>query len=69
MKHLLTTIMSAAFLVAGASNGSADPAAGKAAFEAKGCGDCHYTVGPAKEKTIDDQLAKKGPGLCCALLP
>ena len=63
MKHLLTTIMSAAFLVAGASNGSADPAAGKAAFEAKGCGDCHYTVGPAKEKTIDDQLAKKGPEL------
>jgi len=46
-----------------ASSGLADPAAGKAVFEAKGCSECHYTDGPAREKTIDDQLAKKGPEL------
>jgi mono/diheme cytochrome c family protein len=63
MKPLLITALSAGFLIATASSGSADPAAGKAAFEAKGCAECHYTDGPAKEKTIDDQLAKKGPEL------
>ncbi len=46
-----------------AAPAEADPAAGKAAFEANKCGDCHYTDGPAKEKTIADQLAKKGPEL------
>jgi len=29
----------------------------------KNCASCHYTDGPAKEKTITDQLAKKGPEL------
>ena len=29
----------------------------------KSCTGCHYTDGPAKEKTIADQLAKKGPEL------
>ncbi len=37
-------------------------AAGNAIF-AKSCSGCHYTDGPAKEKTIADQLAKKGPEL------
>jgi mono/diheme cytochrome c family protein len=55
--------LSAAFMVATASSGSAEPAAGKTAFDAKGCNGCHYTEGPAREKTIDDQLAKKGPEL------
>jgi len=41
----------------------ADPAAGAAMFQDKGCQDCHYTQGPATEKTIDDQLVKKGPEL------
>lgn len=41
----------------------ADVAGGKALFEKQGCGDCHYTQGPAREKTIEDQLAKKGPEL------
>lgn len=41
----------------------ADPSAGKALFDASGCNDCHYTEGPAREATIDDQLAKKGPEL------
>ncbi len=63
MKPFLTAALSAAFLVGTASSVLADPAAGKAAFEAKGCTACHYTDGPAKEKTIDDQLAKKGPEL------
>ncbi|MBS1270650.1 MAG: Cytochrome c6 [Gammaproteobacteria bacterium] len=42
---------------------SADPAAGEDAFNANKCSDCHYTRGPAREKTIADQLAKKGPEL------
>ncbi|MDO8426061.1 MAG: c-type cytochrome [Deltaproteobacteria bacterium] len=36
---------------------------GKKIFEAKKCGACHQVEGPAKEKTIQDQLAKKGPEL------
>jgi mono/diheme cytochrome c family protein len=60
MKPLLTMVLSAVFLATAASPGSA---AGDAIFETKGCGGCHYTDGPAKEKTIDDQLAKKGPEL------
>ncbi|OHC75628.1 MAG: hypothetical protein A3G18_00245 [Rhodospirillales bacterium RIFCSPLOWO2_12_FULL_58_28] len=43
-----------------ASAGFAD---GAKVFADKGCGGCHYTDGPAKEKTIEDQLAKKGPEL------
>jgi len=35
---------------------------GDAIFK-KNCTSCHYTDGPAKEKTIADQLAKKGPEL------
>ncbi len=52
-----------ALSLAASSPARADAAAGKAAFAAQKCGDCHYTEGPAKEKTIDDQLAKKGPEL------
>ncbi|MBI5233676.1 MAG: c-type cytochrome [Deltaproteobacteria bacterium] len=36
---------------------------GKGAFDAKNCASCHQTAGPAQEKTIEDQLAKKGPEL------
>ncbi len=45
------------------SGARAGVAEGKKIFEAKKCGDCHYTQGPAREKTIKDQLAKKGPEL------
>ncbi len=38
-------------------------AEGKKIFESKKCNDCHYTQGPAREKTIKDQLSKKGPEL------
>ena len=50
-------------LLAPIHGAQADPAVGKAAFEAAKCTGCHYTDGPAKEKTIADQLAKKGPEL------
>lgn len=36
---------------------------GKKIFDDKKCGACHQLTGPAKEKTIKDQLAKKGPEL------
>jgi mono/diheme cytochrome c family protein len=38
-------------------------AAGDAVFTGKNCNSCHYTTGPAQEKSIADQLAKKGPEL------
>ncbi len=38
-------------------------AAGGEAFAANKCAECHTTQGPALEKTIADQLAKKGPEL------
>ncbi|MBT4519423.1 MAG: c-type cytochrome [Halieaceae bacterium] len=41
----------------------ADAAGGAEIFKTKDCNGCHYTEGPAKEKTIEDQLAKKGPEL------
>ena len=40
-----------------------DPASGAQTFTAQKCDGCHYTQGPAREKTIEDQLAKKGPEL------
>jgi mono/diheme cytochrome c family protein len=63
MRLVTTTVLATAFMVAAASAAQADAAAGQAAFEAQQCNACHYTEGPAKEKTIDDQLAKKGPEL------
>ncbi len=62
MKLARTMMVGLALLLA-AAPGRADPAAGKKAFEAAKCAECHYTNGPAKEKTIADQLAKKGPEL------
>jgi len=38
-------------------------AGGDAVFKDKNCINCHYTTGPAQEKSIADQLAKKGPEL------
>jgi mono/diheme cytochrome c family protein len=63
MKTILKGVLAAGVLAIGATPGLADAAAGKAAFEAANCGECHYTDGPAKEKTIADQMAKKGPEL------
>ena len=36
---------------------------GKKVFTEKKCAGCHQTKGPAREKTIKDQLAKKAPEL------
>ncbi len=63
MRLTLTMFLGAAFVLMTAAGVRADAAAGKAAFEGKGCADCHYTDGPAKEKTIADKLAMKGPEL------
>ncbi len=63
MRYLFIAAMGWALVLAGSAPARADAAAGKAAFAAKDCTGCHYTDGPAKEKTIDDQLAKKGPEL------
>lgn len=63
MRRTFATVLSAACLMAAAQAGQADPAEGQTVFEAKDCTACHYTDGPAKEKTIEDQLAKKGPEL------
>jgi mono/diheme cytochrome c family protein len=59
----MTLFLGAGLVAWSASQAGADPAAGKKLFQAKNCQECHYTDGPAKEKTIDDQLAKKGPEL------
>ncbi|MCP4041305.1 MAG: c-type cytochrome [Gammaproteobacteria bacterium] len=58
-----TTISLAAAMLVVATAGRADPAAGEKLFTDNKCNDCHYTQGPASEKSIDDQLAKKGPEL------
>ncbi len=63
LKLKLTTAMGAAFFLASVTAGGAAPAEGQAVFEASGCAACHYTEGPAREKTIADQLAKTGPEL------
>ena len=63
MRSALVAGLAAAALVVTATPGRADPAAGQAIFEAKECAACHYAEGPAREKTIEDQLAKKGPEL------
>ncbi|NIP72459.1 MAG: c-type cytochrome [Gammaproteobacteria bacterium] len=60
---LAGVVLAAALPVAFAGGAQADVAAGKAVFEAEECTACHYTDGPAREKSIDDQLAKKGPEL------
>ena len=63
MRFLIVTATGVAFALGQGAPALADTTAGKTAFAAKGCNACHYTDGPAKEKTIDDQLAKKGPEL------
>ncbi|OGT29532.1 MAG: hypothetical protein A2W28_07125 [Gammaproteobacteria bacterium RBG_16_51_14] len=61
MRFLAVTVsLGAALLVMAAAPSYA--AGGDAIFK-KSCTGCHYTDGPAKEKTIADQLAKKGPEL------
>lgn len=63
MIRTTTMVLAAVFLALASSGVRADAAAGAKLFQAKKCQECHYTDGPAKEKTIADQLAKKGPEL------
>ncbi len=62
MKSLTATASVAAALLFFAASPS-HAAGGDAIFKKNNCTSCHYTDGPAKEKTIADQLAKKGPEL------
>lgn len=65
MKFLKVSVLSV-FLASAlglAASAQAGVAEGKKAFETKKCAGCHQAQGPAKEKTIQDQLAKKGPEL------
>jgi mono/diheme cytochrome c family protein len=63
MRRKLATALGAVCLMTLAPLAHADPVEGQAVFEAKECVACHYTEGPAREKTIEDQLAKQGPEL------
>lgn len=63
MRRVVTVSLGLVFLVMATAPGRADAAAGEKIFQANDCLACHYTDGPAKEKTIADQLAKKGPEL------
>ncbi|MBI3916484.1 MAG: c-type cytochrome [Betaproteobacteria bacterium] len=63
MRQTKIVLLVAVMLAPGSGTVWADPAAGAKVFQVKRCQDCHYTDGPAKEKTIADQLAKKGPEL------
>lgn len=63
MKLGKSVLMGAVLLAAMQTPAKADPAAGKTLFEANSCRSCHYTTGPARENSIADQLAKKGPEL------
>lgn len=59
----LFKMLGLAFLVTFFVPKMAIAAEGKDIFQAKNCVSCHYTQGPAREKTIADQLNKKGPEL------
>ncbi len=63
MKFQSAALFGAVCLMLSSTSGHADSAAGQAVFEANECVACHYTDGPAKEVTIEDQLAKQGPEL------
>ena len=63
MRIALIVSLGVAIATLSASPVRADAAAGELAFTANKCAECHTTQGPAQEKTIADQLAKKGPEL------
>lgn len=63
MKLNLFKTLGLAFLAVSYFSNIAMAADGKSIFTANKCLSCHYTQGPAREKTIADQLKKKGPEL------
>lgn len=62
-KIINAIFLAAAFSLVCSGYAVAGVAEGRKIFEEKKCGACHQAAGPAKEKTIKDQLAKKGPEL------
>ncbi len=62
MRQTVTLTLGLAFLILAALPGRAD-ASGEQVFKDNKCDACHYTQGPAREKTIADKLAQKGPEL------
>lgn len=63
LKKIKIILMAAIVPLAFAASSEAGAAEGKSLFEAQKCGSCHQIEGPAREKTIADQLAKKAPEL------
>ncbi len=63
MRQACIVFLGAVSLIVMTTPGRADPAAGQQVFTGNQCNECHYTEGPAREKTVADQLAKKGPEL------
>lgn len=62
MKRLITLPLGVLCLSMLALSGQAQ-ASGEQLFNDKKCTDCHYTKGPAKENTIAEKMAEKGPEL------
>jgi len=63
MKPLLLAALAAGLAVTAATPGSADVAAGKAAFETNNCQECHTTDKAAAATDIQSYTATKGPEL------
>jgi len=63
MRVLATASLGMALLAMAAFSGQAGAASGEQIFQDQKCTECHYTQGPAREKTIADKLAMKGPEL------
>ncbi|MEO5364507.1 MAG: c-type cytochrome [Magnetococcus sp. DMHC-8] len=62
MRKTVTLSLGLALLALAGLSGRAE-AGGEQIFNDKKCTDCHYTQGPAREKTVADRLAQKGPEL------
>ena len=62
MKQWFTLPFGLALMTLTALPGLAE-ASGDQIFNDKGCTDCHYTQGPARENSIAEKLAQKGPEL------
>lgn len=62
-KKIYAFVICACVLFVFAALSEAGVAGGEALFEAKRCASCHQIKGPAREKTIADRMAKKGPEL------
>jgi len=63
VRFVSAAAMAVALSIIMAGPATAGVAEGRKIFDEKKCGSCHQATGPAREKTIKDQLAKKGPEL------